>query len=144
MKYIPITKGKRTMVDDVDFNYLSQFKWHHAGKGYAARRNRGGKDNHLIYMHRELTNAPEGMVVDHINQNKLDNRKVNLRVVENWVNLHNHSRKVGAAYHKAARKWESYVSIRGGKKHLGLYPTKKEAMKVSLAYLTRELLKLTK
>lgn len=41
MKYILLTKHKRAIVDDIDYDYLIQFKWLYlggiAGIGYAAR-----------------------------------------------------------------------------------------------------------
>ncbi len=59
MREIPLTRGKTAIVDDEDYEYLSQWKWHFDGH-YAARKNREvGK----LYMHRLLLG---GNKIDHI------------------------------------------------------------------------------
>ena len=76
MKYIPLTQGKLAIVDDEDFEWLSQWKWHFNRKKYAARTiNHSGK----LYMHQVILNTPKGMLSDHRNGNGLDNRRKNLR-----------------------------------------------------------------
>src|SRR3990167_6376904 len=91
---IKLTKGKVTLIDKKDFMKLSQKDYYFNGKGYAARGQRIGprKFNKTlcIYMHREILNAPEGVEVDHINGNKLDNRRFNLRLaflIPRWLQL---------------------------------------------------------
>jgi hypothetical protein len=75
MKEIPLTQGKFALVDDEDFEWLSQWRWHFDHKGYAIR----DTQEHTIYMHRLIANIPEGLFTDHINGNGLDNRRKNLR-----------------------------------------------------------------
>lgn len=73
------------LVDQEDYKALSQFKWYLSKDGYAARRKGYG----TTYMHRLVMNTPLGMSTDHINHDKLDNRKSNLRIcthAENMVN----------------------------------------------------------
>jgi hypothetical protein len=72
--YIPLTQGKCTMIDAADYERVSQHKWHvtrHGDKFYACRKQNGKK----CFMHRFLMDTPEGMVVDHINGNSLNNRR---------------------------------------------------------------------
>ncbi|MEC0328736.1 HNH endonuclease [Paenibacillus macerans] len=86
-------------------------------------------------MHRYLTDAPKGTVVDHINGNKLDNRRENLRIVsqtENQANRHSPNRNNttgyrGVSWHKAARKYEAGTNFGGQRQFLGLFDTAKEA-----------------
>src|SRR5690606_25144089 len=78
-KLIPLTKGKFTKVDNEDFEHLSKFNWS-VSNGYAMNWNLGR-------MHRYIMKCPKELVVDHKNHDKLDNRKVNLRVCEH-VNNH--------------------------------------------------------
>lgn len=98
MKYIELTKGYKTVVDDDDYEKFSKLKWcvrvHPNGRKVACRAERvKGTDKKKNYqLHREILNCPKGMVVDHINGDTLDNRKSNLRVCtiqENSMNRKN-------------------------------------------------------
>ena len=91
MKTISLTKGLHTLVDDIDFNFLSQFKWcaqRCSTKDYASRH----VDGKVIRMHRFLMDAKKGEVVDHINGNSLDNRKSNLRKTTKGFNSRHRNR----------------------------------------------------
>lgn len=85
MKTIPLTKGKFAMVDDWNYDWLMQRHWHLAANRYAARRD--GKK--ITYMHRLILNVPDGIDVDHINHNELDNREENLRMATTGENCRN-------------------------------------------------------
>lgn len=80
-KRIPLTQGKFAIVDDADYEWLNQWKWHFARQtGYAARKDwSGGKPKYLL-MHRVILNAPKHLQVDHINGDGLDNRRCNIRL----------------------------------------------------------------
>lgn len=97
MREIPLTQGKVALIDDEDYEELSQYKWtaHHRAKNtwyavrYVGKRVDGKRVGVHIQMHRVITNCPDGLVVDHINHNGLDNRKENLRTVTAAVNAGN-------------------------------------------------------
>ena len=79
MKTIPLNNGYEAVVDDDDYEYLSQFKWRAKvkpkdGVPYAVR----SCGRHVLYMHREVMSFPDRLV-DHRNGNTLDNRRENLR-----------------------------------------------------------------
>jgi hypothetical protein len=75
MKKIPLTQGKFAIVDDEDFEYLNRWKWYFAPVGYATRGDGHGRGNRtVVYMHRVVNKTTGGLVTDHINRNKLDNR----------------------------------------------------------------------
>lgn len=76
------------LIDDQDFEWLNQFKWHQ-DKGYAY----GYVDGKHIYMHSLILNTPKGMFSDHINRNRLDNRRENLRIVSHAKNNQNRTFK---------------------------------------------------
>lgn len=77
------------MVDDEDYEKFNKFKWHKCPYGYAVRSGRKEENRRGVKLHREVTNCPKGLEVDHINRNKLDNRKENLRIVTRQQNAQN-------------------------------------------------------
>lgn len=93
MKEIELTKGYKTKVDDDDFEWLSLYKWcaqERKRGAYALRSVRiSRKKVHHYYMAREIMKCPEGLEVDHINHDTLDNRKENLRICTVAENQHN-------------------------------------------------------
>ena len=78
--YIPLTKRKFAIVDKADYERLNKYKWFvmdgRDGQFYAGRT----EGYRIIPMHREIMQAPPGMVVHHINHNGLDNRRCNLQI----------------------------------------------------------------
>lgn len=89
MKYIRLTKGMRAKVDDEDYKNLKKFSWCATRTGkrfwYAVAR----VDGKVQYLHRVIMKPRKGMVVDHINQNSLDNRRSNMRIVTSAQNNSN-------------------------------------------------------
>ena len=86
-------------------------------------------------MHRAVIDAPEGLFVDHINHNGLDNRKRNLRIVTTQQNIWNtrgrdnniSSKYKGVSWHKNKQKWEARIRIDNKPKYLGYFDDEKEA-----------------
>lgn len=76
-------KDQYFMVDESDFEIINKYSWHIGNHGYPSR-NSDCKTLHSILM-----NTHKGMCVDHINHNKLDNRRSNLRVVTQSENMKN-------------------------------------------------------
>lgn len=127
MKTISLTKGKFAIVDDEDYEHLMQWKWYYASIGYAVRLAlpRGSR----ILMHRVILTPPIGMVSDHINGDRLDNRRCNLRVCTYSQNMMNkkkswgNSRYKGVSWSKKYQKWEGHIMVEGKKKFLGYFDT---------------------
>ena len=124
MKKIKLKNNLFTLVDDSDFEYLSQYKWC-LHSGYALT-NRAGAEKRMVYMHRLIMDAPEGMEVDHINHDPLDNRRENLRVCthsENGKNKllpkNNTSGYKGVYPYKG--KYKASIRINGDLTYLGMY-----------------------
>ena len=116
MKKIKLSKGKVALVDNEDYIWLNQWKWHFMAGGYAMRHLRISEDKNskLIYMHRQILNTPKGLESDHINRNKLDNRKENLRVATRSQNNMNRKKRInctskykGVSWHKQRKKWQA-------------------------------------
>jgi hypothetical protein len=82
MREISLTQGQFALVDDEDYDYLNQWKWY-AYKVkygyYAARTSYINSKKKMIFMHRIILNTSNGILVDHINHNGLDNQRLNLR-----------------------------------------------------------------
>src|SRR5687767_6641682 len=75
MALLQVRGGTTVIVDDDDYEYLSQFKWRLTDDGYVCRA------SDFKRLHRLLLDPPRGLIVDHINRNPLDNRRCNLRLV---------------------------------------------------------------
>lgn len=130
MKKIKLTQGQYALVDDEDFEYLNQWKWYLHSVGYAVRNIPSGQ----VYMHRLINNTPKGLLTDHINRNKLDNQRTNLRTVNKSINAvntglrsTNKSGCKGVSWSKLHNKWEAYIWKNSKKYHLGLFETILEA-----------------
>jgi hypothetical protein len=89
IKEIPLhgkyANGRKALVDEELFADLDRSSWSVGNTGYA-RCTREGKQ---LLMHDLIFPAPPGMMVDHINQNKVDNRRQNLRHVTKSQNMQN-------------------------------------------------------
>ena len=136
-KCISLPQDKVTIVDEYDYDWLNQWKWHCDKKDYVIAYDGGGRKNaRYIRMHRVITNVSNNLQVDHINGDTLDNRRCNLRICTNQQNHRNKSKNFGnslykgVAWHKKAKKWEAYIKY-NKKNHLGLFLTQEEA---ALAY----------
>lgn len=128
MTSIKLTSGNYALVDDDDVKKLSKYNWYENDQGYCyTKYYSNGKQLHLR-MHRFIMDTPNGMDTDHINRNRLDNRKENLRIVDRTqnnfntgVHSHNTSGHKGVAFHKAARKWVARIQYKNKSVHLGLF-----------------------
>lgn len=126
-------------VDDDDLALVSAHKWTHSGHGYATTMIEGRK----VYLHRLVMGAAEGETIDHINQNKMDCRKANLRrvtIAQNLANAGKRKTKItslttdgshripqspykGVSWRQGHQLWGA--SYRG--KHIGLFASDLDA-----------------
>jgi hypothetical protein len=135
MKEIQLTKGKVALVDDEDYEWLNQWKWcfHHAG--YAVRTSIDKKKRTMILMHRLIIGTPQHMETDHINNNRLDNRKCNLRVCtasQNQANrpapINNKCKNKGVYWYGARNKWCAHIWYDNRTHCIGRFNTIEEAI----------------
>lgn len=139
---IQLIKGLNTLIDEADWSAMSQRKWGatRSGNGapYAGRQVyvSGGKGGRrTLYMHREITRAPRGMLVDHRNCDTLDNRRSNLRLATKAGNAANArkprtgktSQFKGVSWSKARNKWVAHIRKDGKGAHLGHFDSEAEA-----------------
>lgn len=132
MNQIELTQGKFALVDDEDFDFLSQWKWRISGSGYAI----SGSKSKRVFMHRVINNTPEGYDTDHINRDKLDNRRENLRTATKMLNgrnrgenKNNTSGHKGISWDKRVESWAVYIWKDYKKIHLGRFKILVEAIK---------------
>lgn len=117
-----VSKDRKKIIVNVnDFDFLSKYNWW-AYSGSAL----GNVNGQKVYMHRLIVNAPKNLVVDHINHDRLDNRRENLRLCtknENKWNTQRHKNNQsgfkGVSWNKNSEKWESRIRVNGNKLHLG-------------------------
>jgi hypothetical protein len=127
MKLIPLTQGKFAKVDDEDYEEVSKYKWRF--DRYAVREVNGTS----FFMHRLINQTPKGLITDHINQDKLDNRRSNLRTCtksNNSMNANNHKRDP-LAYKGISlfrgKVWEAYITFNYKRTHIGYFNTPEAA-----------------
>jgi hypothetical protein len=139
MREIILIKGQRAFVDEQDFQLVSKYRWHLSSTGYV-RSGIYPNDSPTSLHHLIVGNPMPGFVVDHINGNRLDNRRNNLRVVSIANNSRNRNRSkrnksgVTGVYlfrdtnGKRTEKWRACISVKGKYIGLGLYATIEEAV----------------
>ena len=92
-----------------------------------------GQETPTVLLHRMIAAAPEGMEVDHINGDGLDNRRENLRVCTHHENMRARHRAWGSSdykgvsWHKQIQKWRAFIGSNGRILHLGCFTDEKEA-----------------
>ena len=137
---IPLTQGKVTRISRDD-EHFAQYKWYfNAKRGYVQRdREKDGKIT-KSFLHREIV---EGIIgrplkknefIDHINGDKLDNRRENLsqpidasEYKQRTVSRRNQSGYKGVFYNKKRKKWEAQITKNYHQKTIGRYNTPEEA-----------------
>jgi hypothetical protein len=123
-----------TIVSDEDFDFLTQWNWCFDGR-YAYRKEFTKYPKYKkIYMHRVLLNTPHGMMTDHINGNKLDNRRINLRICKRGQNEANKPKKQGCSskfkgvsLFKKRNAWKAEIKFEKKRYHIGLFKNELEA-----------------
>lgn len=124
---IKLTHNKHALVDDDDYEWLKQWKWHCSVYGYAVV-----SDGTAQFMHRMVIKAPRGIKVDHINGNRLDNRKENLRIVSDSQNRMNSRKRCkwprkltslykGVGWHDSVQLWRARITVQQKQMYIGYF-----------------------
>ena len=110
-----------------DLEEVSKHRWTEIG-GYIATYN--GKKHTLL--HRFLIDCPNGLVIDHINRNKKDNRRENLRVCTQSINAQNKEFKLGKSQTRyiAYDKSQDRYKVQIGKQYIGQAKTLERAKEI--------------
>ena len=115
----------RAIIDIECIDLIKQYKWHLRTDGYVSTGNN-------VYLHRFLMNPPDNMEIDHINRNKLDNRRENLRICTQQQNLQNKGIPTDntsgyTGVYKRNNKWCARININKKQINLGTFNTFEEA-----------------
>jgi len=143
MREIPLTKGYVALVDDEDYEMLSQVNWCWTKGGYAlavadSARFRAAFPDYTaaarcVLMHRLIMRAPVGIEVDHRSRDGLDNQKANLRLATSGQNKHNSgarkgtSRFKGVCWDVSAGRWSAQIKKDWVKQALGYFDDEESA-----------------
>lgn len=137
MKEIPLTQGFVALVDDEDYEWLSQWKWcaqMHRNAPRAVRSVTVDGKHKTVLMHRQIMDAPSDRQVDHINHDTLFNCKRNLRLCTHAQNLVNRykmrgcsSRYKGVVWDKPRKKWRAQITVSNHVTNLGRFDREKDA-----------------
>jgi hypothetical protein len=118
---IKLTQGKWALIDNEDLGELQKHKWHarKCPSGYYA------VSSHGVYMHRLLLNFPQDDV-DHINGNRLDNRRSNICQADCSQNGFNRAGVVGVR--RVGPSWQANITCQY-KTYTATFKSKEEALK---------------
>jgi hypothetical protein len=129
-------KGQSFQIDDCDFEKVSHLNWYTNPFGYITTR----KNDSTIFLHIFLFGyAAKGLEWDHLNRDKTDNRKENLRQVTHVVNQRNHNTRrdsksgIRGVIQTSKYRWLARIGVSSVYIYLGYYNTKEEAIKARLA-----------
>ncbi len=122
--------GATILIDKIDLPIISGRGVWLAGLGYPQIR----QGHSHAYLHRLVLGAKQGECVDHINGNKLDNRRANLRLCNNRENGRNRSgpAKSNLSGYRGVswnRGWFARINVEDKTIHLGRFKTKEQAAK---------------
>jgi hypothetical protein len=135
MREIKLSQGKVAIVDDADYAELSQHKWYYGCRGYAVRNvilDDGKRTSQT--MHSEILGETDGLMTDHINGNRTDNRRCNLRLATSSQNNSNRAPRAGCVseykgvrWDNVQKKWYVKIAINRQIKHIGYFRDEKKA-----------------
>lgn len=129
--YIEVEKTKEKIICDLeDWEYLQNYCWHINSNGYPSTVKR--RKN--VAMHKMIMRDNASEVIDHINRDKLDNRKENLRYTTVMVNaqnrsLHSNNKSGHTGVYKVKNHWIAWIGANCKRIYLGSFRTKEEAIK---------------
>lgn len=121
------------MCNEEELEKIKNYRWRLSYKGYARCIITINGKRKTVFAHRMIINAKENEIVDHINRNRLDNRKENLRIVDIRSSSINRRLKNGnkTGYSGVYRKndyWTAMITIEGKWKTIGCFDTLEEAV----------------
>lgn len=135
--------GKQTAdftLVSIEDRHLGRYSWSPSRWGYPRRR---VSDGGAIFLHRQIMGCVphDGLVVDHINRDKVDCRRENLRLVTQAQNAQNQgarpastSKHRGVSYQRRTKKWVVNHGLKGKQHYAGSFDTEEEAAVAARAW----------
>lgn len=137
MIFIELTQDQRTVVDPSTYEWAGQFKWYalkDCRTFYAARKIITPAGRGVSLLHREILKATDGQLVDHIDNDGLNNVKSNLRLCSDGQNARNARLRTdnatgfkGVSFSARLNKFQAEISFNGRKLYLGVFLSAVEA-----------------
>jgi len=139
-RVLDLPHGYQTTIDDDDFAMVKDLTLYRGANGYVYFSQWKDGRRHSQTLHRLLMIAPAKTHIDHINGDKLDNRRSNLRIAtpslnqinRKRLNKNNKSGIRGVGYMPQfciSKPWRAQITVHGKNRHLGLFATKEEAIR---------------
>lgn len=123
----------KALIDREDIDRVKDYKWYQGSSGYAQSDNVEGQ---RVLLHKFLMKSEGFDYIDHVNSDKLDNRKSNLRFVTGSQNNYNReyssnfeNEDIGIYYNKDKNLWKTYIGYKNKRIYLGGFKDKKDAIK---------------
>lgn len=126
--------GIKFLVSVDDINKIKEYGWCVGNNGYVVAHIK----NKVTMLHRFLNREYDGKIIDHINGDKLDNRRENIRCANDFQNAQNQNISTrntsgykGAHFNTKEQKWQANIRAFNKTYSLGWFATKEQA---ALAY----------
>lgn len=130
---IPLSRGMWAIIELSDLELVKGYRWSASGGGYAA----AWDGTEVILMHHIFLPRKNGFHTDHINGNRQDNRRCNLRYATRSQNSANHARRsdnkvgvTGICWDSSRKKWMATITLDGNTRRLGRFDSKTQAINV--------------
>lgn len=127
-----LSNGEECLFDREDYPKIAQYKWSKHSSNYVYSIING----HGAAFHRLIVDCPEGMVVDHINRNPLDNRKCNLRICtplqNSWNTIHPRFKAEHRGVSKLKDEWVVKICVNRETITIGRYKNFEDAVDARL------------
>jgi hypothetical protein len=135
---IPLSKETFSKVDKEDYDKIKEYKWYYnrkTGYAYSGGVNQSSGENSRKKLSRFIMGINSPIIqIDHINGDRLDNRKANLRIATNeencsnsFIRIDNTSGHRGVSFDRARNKWFAEI-VKGKKRHRKRFIDKKDAI----------------
>ena len=142
--------GQYVVVSPEDYEWLDKYSWRLSPQGYAYRSAPTGERLRVL-MHREILQPKNGLMTDHIDRNRLNNRRSNLREATASQNIANAGKRkpggkssseyFGVRFRSDSNNWRAEITVNNAKINLGTFPDEDAAARAydsAAAYFRRE------